>query len=71
MSESGGSWGTNGRYVSTTVEGTKWLTVDECTKSEVKVSTGKVKVLDLVLRKTKTISAGHSYIAAAVRRRHA
>ena len=71
VSETGGRWGTNGRYVSTTVEGTKWLTVDECAKSEVKVSAGKVKVLDLVRRKTKTISAGHSYIAAAVRRRHA
>lgn len=71
VSESGGSWGTGGRYVSTTVEGTKWLTVDECTRSEVKVAVGKVKVLDLVRRKTKTLTAGHSYIAAAKHGRHA
>ena len=63
VSETGGSWGTNGRYVSTTVEGTTWLTVDECTRSEVKVMAGKVKVLDLVRRKTKTVSAGGSYVA--------
>ena len=65
VSETGGRWGTNGRYVSTTVEGTNWLTVDECTKSEVKVSAGKVKVLDLLRKKTKTVAAGHSYVAAA------
>ncbi len=71
VSESGGSWGTNGRYVSTTVEGTKWLTLDECTKSEVKVTAGKVEVLDLVRKKTKTLTAGHSYVAAAQRGRRA
>jgi Bacterial Ig-like domain (group 3) len=71
VSEHGGSWGTNGRYVSTTVEGTTWLTLDGCTRSEVKVAAGKVKVLDLVRRKTKTVSAGHSYVATAKRRRHA
>ncbi len=70
-SETGGSWGTNGRYVATTVQGTTWLTLDECTRSEVKVTAGKVKVLDLVRRKTKMIAAGHSYIAAARRGRHA
>lgn len=71
VSETGGSWGTNGRYVSTTVQGTTWLTLDECTRSEVKIIAGKVKVLDLVRRKTRTIAAGHSYIAAARRGRHA
>jgi hypothetical protein len=70
VSETGGSWGTNGRYVSTTVQGTTWLTLDECTRSQVKVTAGKVKVLDLVRRKTKTVSAGHSYVAAARRGRH-
>jgi hypothetical protein len=63
VSETGGSWGTNGRYVSTTVEGTTWLTVDECMRSQVKVTTGKVKVLDLVRKKTKTVPAGQSYVA--------
>jgi hypothetical protein len=71
VSEGGGSWGTSGRYVSTTVEGTTWLTLDECTRSEVKVTAGKVSVLNLVRRKTTTVSAGHSYVAATKRRRHA
>lgn len=71
VSEIGGEWGANGRYVSTSVEGTTWLALDECTKSEVKVTAGRVKVLDLVRRKTKTVSAGHVYVAAAQRRRHA
>ncbi len=64
VSESGGGWGTNGRYVSTTVEGTRWLTVDECSPSRVTVAAGKVKVRDLVNNKTKVISAGESYVAA-------
>lgn len=68
VSETGGSWGTTGRYVSTSVQGTTWLTLDECTRSEVKVTAGKVKVLDLVRRKTKTVLARHTYVAAAPRR---
>jgi Bacterial Ig-like domain (group 3) len=71
VSETGGGWGTNGRYVATTVQGTTWLTLDECTRSQVKVTAGKVKVLDLVRRKTKMVTAGHSYVAATQRRRHA
>jgi hypothetical protein len=63
VSEKGGSWGTNGRYVSTSVEGTHWLTLDECDKSEVKVVSGKVRVHDLVRNKTKTLTAGKSYVA--------
>jgi hypothetical protein len=65
VSEKGGSWGTNGRYVSTTVEGTRWLTQDECSRSTVSVAAGKVKVLDLVRRKTKTLTGGQHYIAKA------
>jgi hypothetical protein len=64
VSESGGSWGTNGRYVSTTVEGTRWLTLDECNRSEVTVAAGKVKVHDLANNKTKVLTAGKSYVAA-------
>ncbi len=63
VSETGGKWGTNGRYVSTTVQGTTWLTLDECTRSEVKVTAGKVKVLDLTRKKTKTVSAGGTDVA--------
>ena len=71
VSESGGggNWGTNGRYVSTTVEGTRWLTVDECTRSRVTVVAGKVKVRDLVNNKTKVLTAGESYVAARGRGR--
>lgn len=65
VSEKGGSWGTNGRYVSTTVEGTRWLTQDECRRSTVSVATGKVKVLDLVRHKTNTLTAGRHYTATA------
>jgi hypothetical protein len=67
VSEKGGRWGTNGRFVSTSVEGTIWLTLDECSRSQVKVAQGKVKVRDLVKRKTKTITAGKSYTALAKR----
>jgi hypothetical protein len=63
VSEHGGSWGTNGRYVSTTVEGTSWLTQDECSRSEVQVATGKVKVDDLVTKKIKILTAGQRYTA--------
>lgn len=63
VSDNGGSWGTNGRYVSTTVEGTHWLTVDECNQSRVTVAAGKVKVHDLVNNKTKILTAGESYVA--------
>jgi len=64
VSEGGGSWGTNGRYVSTTVEGTHWLTLDECDRSEVQVVSGKVQVHDLIHNKSKVLTAGQSYIAA-------
>jgi len=64
VSESGGSWGTSGRYVSTTVEGTRWLTIDECDRSEVEVAAGRVKVRDLIDNKTKILTAGKTYVAA-------
>lgn len=63
VSEHGGSWGTNGRYVSTTVQGTRWLTLDECNQSRVQVAAGKVRVHDLLNNTTKTITAGQHYIA--------
>jgi hypothetical protein len=63
VSETGGKWGTNGRYVSTSVEGTRWLTTDECNRSQVRVAAGKVVVDDLVRRKTKTLTAGKLYVA--------
>jgi len=64
VSEGGGSWGTNGRYVSTSVEGTHWLTLDECNRSEVKVVAGRVKVRNLINNRTKIIATGQTYTAA-------
>jgi ferric-dicitrate binding protein FerR (iron transport regulator) len=50
--------------VSTTVEGTRWLTIDECDRSEVEVAAGRVKVRDLIDNKTKILTAGKTYVAA-------
>jgi hypothetical protein len=63
VSETGGSWGTRGRYVSTTVEGTHWLTLDECDRSEVKVLAGRVRVRNLLTNATRVVSGGHRYFA--------
>ncbi|MFI4991571.1 MAG: hypothetical protein ACHQHO_11760 [Solirubrobacterales bacterium] len=65
VSEHGGGWGTGGRYVSTSVEGTSWLTADSCRASRVKVTEGVVQVHDLIHDTTASVSAGHEYIAAA------
>jgi hypothetical protein len=65
VSEHGGSWGTDGRYVSTTVEGTRWLTIDECGRSQVKVAEGTVVVHDLIDNRVATVTSGHRYVAAA------
>jgi hypothetical protein len=65
VSEHAGAWGTSGRYVSTSVEGTRWLTIDECNRSEVRVAEGVVTVSDLIKHTTTTVSAGQSYLAAA------
>jgi hypothetical protein len=64
VSDSGGRWGTNGRYVSTTVEGTRWLTLDECTRSQVGVAVGVVLVHDLVRNTFVKVATGRQYVAA-------
>jgi hypothetical protein len=63
VSDKGGQWGTSGRYVSTTVEGTRWLTLDECNRSAVKVAEGVVVVHDLIRNTSVAVSAGHQYAA--------
>jgi hypothetical protein len=63
VEEHGGSWGTDGRYVSTSVEGTRWLVLDECGRSVVEVAEGRVKVRDLIRRRTRIVTAGHDYVA--------
>ena len=61
--DNGGSFGTTGRYVSTTVEGTRWLTADQCARSTVSVAQGAVAVTNLVTHQTVTVTAGQSYAA--------
>ncbi|HTA35279.1 MAG TPA: hypothetical protein VK761_01085, partial [Solirubrobacteraceae bacterium] len=63
VAEKEGEWGTNGRYVSTTVEGTRWLTNDQCGRSAVAVAEGKVLVHDLISNRSVTVTAGHRYVA--------
>jgi hypothetical protein len=65
VSEKGGSWATSGRYVSTTVEGTRWKTADSCHSSEVEVAVGRVRVRDLIRNTTHTLRAGEHYVALA------
>ena len=50
--------------MSTTVEGTRWLTSDECRQSNVKVTEGVVVVHDLIHATSVTVAAGHEYVAA-------
>jgi hypothetical protein len=65
-----GSWATVGRFVTTSASSTTWMTLDECSRSLAKVTQGRVKVRDLVKRKTKSVTAGHSYIADARKTPH-
>lgn len=56
-----------GRYVVSTVLGTRWLTADRCDGTQVHVVSGKVVVTDLVKQTTKVITAGQTYLARAPR----
>jgi hypothetical protein len=64
VSEKEGEWGTKGTYVTTTVEGTRWLTSDGCGRSTVAVAEGSVLVHDLITNRSATVNAGHRYVAA-------
>lgn len=70
VTEKGGKWGTNGRFVSTSVEGTTWLTSDGCKRSTVFVEEGRLKVRNLLTKRTKLLTAGHSYTAKDPRTNH-
>ena len=61
--DTGGHFGTKGRYVAASVEGTRWTTSDTCTTSTVAVSQGVVKVRDLVRHTTHVLGARQSYTA--------
>lgn len=68
VSENGGHWSTTGRYVSTTVEGTRWVTSDQCNSSEVRVAVGRVRVRDLVRGTIRIVSAATHIVVDAPRK---
>jgi hypothetical protein len=45
------------------VRGTSFTMTDTCAGTLTQVKTGTVSVRDFVLRKTRTVKAGHSYFA--------
>jgi hypothetical protein len=62
--DTGGKFGTTGRYVSTSVEGTRWLTADTCVSSSVQVAEGTVAVKNLKTGRTVVVHAGSRYETA-------
>jgi hypothetical protein len=64
-----GRFRTRGRNSTATVRGTQYLVKDTCAGTLTKVKVGKVVVRDLALKKTKTLKAGQSYFARALKRR--
>ena len=58
-----GKFATRGRYASTSIRGTWWLTADFCDRTLVSVKQGVVAVRDLVKKKTVVVKAGGSYSA--------
>ncbi|MFL5893632.1 MAG: hypothetical protein ACJ76Z_00800 [Thermoleophilaceae bacterium] len=60
-----GKFRTVGRFASASIRGTEWETVDRCDGTLVVVKTGAVNVFDQILQKTKTVTAGGSYLAQA------
>jgi hypothetical protein len=64
--ENHGQFRTRGRYSAATVRGTDWGVQDRCDGTLTLVHRGTVDVLDFATRKTITVHAGHSFLAAAV-----
>jgi uncharacterized repeat protein (TIGR01451 family) len=62
-----GAFRTRGRYSSSTVRGTFWLTADRCDGTLTSVKQGKVQVLDFVKHKKVLVKAGQSYLAVPKR----
>ena len=62
-----GRFRTRGRYGAATVRGTKWLTLDRCDGTKVRVVRGKVAVKDLARpgRRPEILRAGDSALVAA------
>lgn len=58
-----GRFRTRGRNSAATVRGTKFTVTDTCAGTLTQVKAGTVRVRDFWLRKTRTVKAGHSYLA--------
>jgi hypothetical protein len=58
-----GRFRTRGRNSAATVRGTRFTVTDTCKGTLTQVKSGTVKVRDFWLRKTRTVKAGHSYLA--------
>jgi hypothetical protein len=63
--EGHGTYSTKGNYAAGAVLGTRWLTVDQCGGTLIRVSTDRVTVSNLVNHRHVTVKAGHSYLAKA------
>ena len=61
-----GRFQTRGRYASATVRGTSWRVQDRCDGTLVTVARGVVAVRDFARGRTVLVSAGQSYLAAAL-----
>ena len=60
-----GRFTSRGRSAAATVTGTKWLTLDRCDGTLIRVVRGVVRVRDFRKRKNVRVRAGHSYLAKA------
>ena len=60
-----GRYRTRGRHSAATVRGTTWTVEDRCDGTLTTVKRGSVAVRDFRLKKTITVKAGKSYLAAA------
>jgi hypothetical protein len=59
-----GNFRTRGRYSSSTVRGTFWLTADRCDGTLTSVKQGRLEVFDFVKKTKVLVGAGKSYLAA-------
>lgn len=61
--EGHGSYSTKGNYAAGAVLGTRWVTVDMCGGTLIRVTSDRVAVTNLVNHRRVTVKAGHSYFA--------
>ncbi|MGO9489337.1 MAG: IPT/TIG domain-containing protein [Solirubrobacteraceae bacterium] len=60
-----GAYATKGNYAAGAVQGTTWLTEDECDGTLIYVATDRVAVTNLVNHHHRIVTAHHTYFAAA------